>query len=142
LERGILTPGWAADVLIFDPETVIDGPIMEREDLPGGATRLVSEPLGIEYVIVNGTVIREHGKDAVDPEGPLPGEILRRFAAHRPKKGPVPGHVFERVQELMDEMNQMRLERSGGNPPSLDPAQPGRPVWSRSFPPIAKSDRN
>jgi len=50
-------------------------------DFPGGADRLISEARGIEAVIVNGTVIRRDGEDQVDPEGPLPGRLLRNGRA-------------------------------------------------------------
>ena len=46
-------------------------------DLPGGADRLIADAVGIRAVVVNGTVIREDGRDAVDSEGPLPGTVLR-----------------------------------------------------------------
>ena len=32
---------------------------------------------GIEAVLVNGNVIREGGEDVVDPDGELPGQVLR-----------------------------------------------------------------
>jgi hypothetical protein len=46
-------------------------------DLPAGADRLVADAIGIHAVVVNGIVIREEGRDRVDPEGPLPGRVLR-----------------------------------------------------------------
>ena len=82
LDRGELQVGFAADVVVFDPATIQDGPLQRVNDLPTGARRLVSEPTGIEYVVVNGTVIREHGKDAVDIDGELPGFLLRKFRTH------------------------------------------------------------
>jgi hypothetical protein len=50
-------------------------------DLPAGADRLVSQASGIEAVIVNGTIVRREGRDAVAPDGPLPGAVLRNGAA-------------------------------------------------------------
>ena len=75
--RGTLAPGWAADVTIFDPETVACSPLRRVSDFPSGADRLVSDAEGIHAVVVNGTPVREDGRDAVDPEGPLPGHVLR-----------------------------------------------------------------
>lgn len=75
--RGTLAPGWAADVTIFDPETVACSPLRRVSDFPSGADRLVSDAEGIHAVVVNGTLVREDGRDAVDPEGPLPGHVLR-----------------------------------------------------------------
>ena len=86
-ERGRLAPGLAADVVVFDPDTVGDGPLRRVYDLPGGADRLISEAEGIEAVIVNGTVIRQGGEDRVDPSGPLPGHLLRNGRPPRPGRG-------------------------------------------------------
>jgi len=76
-DRGTLEEGKPADVVVFDPDEV--GHLGKRRvyDLPGGADRLISDAKGIEAVVVNGTVIRQAGKDAVAPGGPLPGRLLR-----------------------------------------------------------------
>jgi len=76
-DRGRLAPGLAADVTVFDPATVGCSPLRRVRDFPAGADRLVSDAHGIRAVVVNGVVIREDGRDAVDPEGPLPGRVLR-----------------------------------------------------------------
>src|SRR5438067_2248216 len=80
-DRGHLAPGLAADVTVFDPATVGCSPLRRVRDFPAGADRLVSDAHGIRAVVVNGVVIREDGRDAVDPEGPLPGRVLRRGRA-------------------------------------------------------------
>ncbi len=76
-DRGRLAEGLAADVVVFDPDTVGCSPLRRVNDLPAGADRLVSDADGVRLVVVNGTPIREDGVDAVDPEGPLPGSVLR-----------------------------------------------------------------
>ena len=76
-DRGRLAEGLAADVTVFDPATVSCGPLRRVYDFPAGADRLVSDATGVRAVVVNGVVIREDGRDAVDPEGPLPGRVLR-----------------------------------------------------------------
>ena len=76
-QRGRLAPGLAADVVTFDPDAVGCSPLRRVHDQPAGADRLISEASGIDTVIVNGTIIRQQGRDAVDPEGPLPGAVLR-----------------------------------------------------------------
>ena len=76
-DRGRLAEGLAADVTVFDPATVSCGPLRRVYDFPAGADRLVSDAAGIRAVVVNGVVIREDGRDAVDPEAPLPGRVLR-----------------------------------------------------------------
>lgn len=79
--RGRLAAGLAADVVVFDPDTVGDGPLQRVYDFPGGADRLISEAEGIDAVIVNGTILRRGGEDRVDPDGPLPGRLLRNGRA-------------------------------------------------------------
>src|SRR5437870_9334160 len=76
-DRGRLAPGLAADVTVFDPATVGCSPLRRVYDFPADADRLVSDAVGVRAVVVNGVVIREDGRDAVDPEGPLPGRVLR-----------------------------------------------------------------
>lgn len=76
-DRGRLAVGLAADVTVFDPKTVGCTPLRRVRDFPAGADRLVSDALGIRAVLVNGAVIREDGRDAIDPAGPLPGRLLR-----------------------------------------------------------------
>ncbi|MEU8803236.1 amidohydrolase family protein [Spirillospora sp. NPDC048819] len=82
VDRGSLTEGLAADIVVFDPETVRDGRMRQVHDLPAGARRLRSDAHGIHYVIVNGTVLRDQNGDAIDTDGELPGKVLREFAGH------------------------------------------------------------
>jgi N-acyl-D-aspartate/D-glutamate deacylase len=72
-DRGRLTPGSFADVVIFDPDRVGQLPERTRNDLPGGASRLYAEAEGIEHVLVNGTEIVTDGRFT----GALPGAVLR-----------------------------------------------------------------
>jgi N-acyl-D-amino-acid deacylase len=72
--RGRLQPGKAADVVIFDYNTVDSARRAQmRKDLPGGGRRLVMTAQGIEYTIVNGKVLYEHNNHS----GDLPGRVLR-----------------------------------------------------------------
>ncbi len=73
-DRGVLRVGAAADVVVFDPETVASGPLETRFDLPAGAGRLYGEPVGVDAVLVNGTVIVDHGAPVGDAR---PGTLLR-----------------------------------------------------------------
>jgi N-acyl-D-amino-acid deacylase len=80
-DRGRLKEGWPADILVFDPATVGAGPLRRVWDFPSGANRLVSEASGIDAVIVNGTILRRNGSDAVAADGKLPGKLLRNGRA-------------------------------------------------------------
>jgi len=75
--RGRLAIGAAADVTVFDPESVGTSPLRRVHDFPAGADRLIADARGIRAVVVNGAVLREDGFDRLDPEGPLPGHVLR-----------------------------------------------------------------
>ena len=78
-DRGTLEAGKAADLLLFDPGTVGIGPKKRLYDLPGGATRLRTDALGVHGVWVNGRRLADP-TGPVAPEGPLPGKVLREFA--------------------------------------------------------------
>jgi N-acyl-D-aspartate/D-glutamate deacylase len=80
-DRGRLAPGLAADIVVFDPATVGASKLRRVHDLPAGADRLVADASGIEAVIVNGTIVRRGGRDAVAADGVLPGALLRNGCA-------------------------------------------------------------
>jgi N-acyl-D-aspartate/D-glutamate deacylase len=71
--RGLLRPGYAADVVVFDETVVNRLRAVVQADLPGNGSRLYAGAVGIEHVLVNGEVIADHGAltDA------LPGIVLR-----------------------------------------------------------------
>ena len=72
-DRGLLRPGYAADVMIFDPDELR---IVSKEivaDLPGGGERFGAIPQGIKYTVVNGEVLIKDGQHT----GALPGQVLR-----------------------------------------------------------------
>ena len=76
-DRGRLQLGRPADVTIFDERTVGSAKRARmQEDLPGGGRRLVMPAEGIEYTVVNGEVLYEHGKHS----GAVPGQVLRSGA--------------------------------------------------------------
>ena len=69
-----MATGHAADLAIFDHDTVGSADRARlRNDLPGGAQRLVMEARGIEHTIVNGVPVYENEKFT----GALPGAVLR-----------------------------------------------------------------
>ena len=90
IDRGLVAPGMAADVTVFDPNTVIDH---ATYDNPAERSQ------GIRFVLVNGTVVLEDGVPAQAQAGkPLfrtvnmpsrpTNETLRSLSA----KGTVSGH--------------------------------------------------
>jgi len=80
-DRGTLAVGWPADVVVFDPESVAAGPLRRVNDLPAGEPRLVSDAIGIDAVIVNGVLVRQHGQDALRSSDAMPGRLLRNGRA-------------------------------------------------------------
>ncbi len=71
--RGRLTPGWAADVVVFDPERVDTDVARSRFDLPGGGCRLYAEGRGFHHVFVNGREVVAADRFT----GELGGTLLR-----------------------------------------------------------------
>jgi len=63
MDRGLLRPGMAADITIFDPKTVADKATFQNPLL---------YPFGIPYVIVNGVVVIDQGQHT----GSKPGRVL------------------------------------------------------------------
>ena len=64
-DRGLLEEGKAADIVVFDPETVIDRATFQDPH---------QYSVGIEHVLVNGTPVIDNGKHV----GSRPGRVLRR----------------------------------------------------------------
>jgi N-acyl-D-amino-acid deacylase len=76
--RGYLRPGYAADITVFDPETVAPGPVVRVRDFPADAERLTApSPTGMRHVIVNGTPIQADGRRDLAAVDTLPGAIVR-----------------------------------------------------------------
>ncbi len=77
-DRGVLAPGRAADVTVFDPDAVGPGPLRRVRDFPADGERLVADaPTGVTHVVVNGTPIRVDGEPAPDGVDARPGQVLR-----------------------------------------------------------------
>jgi N-acyl-D-aspartate/D-glutamate deacylase len=71
-DRGLLRPGMAADLALFDPATIRECDPEMVSDLPGGEKRLIQKANGIEMTLVNGQVLVQHGEHT----GALPGAVL------------------------------------------------------------------
>lgn len=76
-DRGLLREGLAADIVVFDADTV--GARMPEvvTDLPAGSKRLKQKCDGMMATIVNGQVLLRDN----EPTGNLPGRLLRRKRA-------------------------------------------------------------
>ena len=70
--RGVLAPGMAADICVFDLEEIGAGMPYMVNDLPAKSERFVTEPLGIYQTIVNGVIVSDEG----EATGTLAGQVL------------------------------------------------------------------
>ena len=77
-DRGLLQPGMAADLVVFDPDTV--RPVAEDvvHDFPSNGWRMRELAEGIHYTVVNGEVLLEKGTHT----GSHPGRVLHN-AGHQ-----------------------------------------------------------
>ena len=77
-DRGTIEPGKAADIVVFDPDTVAPGPLRRVRDFPADGERLVADqPVGVRHGLVNGVVIREDGATVAGAADARPGRVLR-----------------------------------------------------------------
>ena len=72
-DRGTLTPGQAADVIVYDLDSLAIGPSEKVHDMPAGEWRRVQRASGYHYVLVNGEVTIQEDKET----GTSPGRLLR-----------------------------------------------------------------
>jgi N-acyl-D-aspartate/D-glutamate deacylase len=63
-DRGELKEGWHADVMVFDPSTIIDRATYERPH---------QLSVGVQYVLVNGVPVVDEGRAT----GAKPGRLVR-----------------------------------------------------------------
>ncbi len=72
-DRGLLAPGYKADVIIFDHAALrLREPIVVR-DLPAGGARLMQRAEGYRYTVVSGEITYKDGVQT----GALPGRLVR-----------------------------------------------------------------
>jgi N-acyl-D-aspartate/D-glutamate deacylase len=72
-DRGLIREGMAADIMVFDPDTIVAEMPEVVDDLPSGARRLVQRAKGVAATVVNGQTLLRNGKHT----GALPGKLLR-----------------------------------------------------------------
>jgi len=73
-DRGLLREGMAADIVVFDPDTIAPRMPEVVTDLPAQAKRLLQKADGMRATIVNGQVLLRDN----EPTGNLPGQLLRK----------------------------------------------------------------
>jgi N-acyl-D-amino-acid deacylase len=77
-ERGTVEAGKAADLCVFDPDTIAPGPLRRLRDFPAAGERLTADaPLGVTHVLVNGVPIRVDQEQTVEGRQARPGTLLR-----------------------------------------------------------------
>ena len=160
--RGRLRPGSAADVAIFDPDTIGSASRGERRyDLPGGAKRMVMPSRGVEYTIVNGAVTWEQGQLTEAKAG----KVLRGYvgpllsgARHLPSRknmflsscmamtrrwrAALPASALQRIRHLLGDHDRREVRvgaHDGRHHRGIDHAQAGdgRSRGTRDRPPSA-----
>ena len=72
-DRGRVVPGRAADLVLFDPDTVGTTGVRFVADQPAGGRRLITDAAGVVASVVNGVVATRDG----EPTGARPGRFLR-----------------------------------------------------------------
>jgi N-acyl-D-aspartate/D-glutamate deacylase len=76
--RGRIAVGMAADIAVFDPDTIDPGPLRRIRDFPADGERLTADrPTGMRHTLVNGVPIRVDGAPDAEGLGRAPGQVLR-----------------------------------------------------------------
>jgi len=73
LDRGLIAPGYKADINVIDYDRLQVRAPEVRYDLPAGGKRLVQQADGYVATLVSGTVVHREG----EPTGALPGRLVR-----------------------------------------------------------------
>jgi N-acyl-D-amino-acid deacylase len=76
IDRGVVQPGFKADVNLIDDANLTLGRPEMAYDLPGGARRFTQRARGYVATIVSGEIVLEHDEET----GARPGRLVRRGA--------------------------------------------------------------
>jgi N-acyl-D-aspartate/D-glutamate deacylase len=76
-DRGLVQPGMAADLVVFDPDTVAPRKEDVVHDFPANGWRMRELADGIHYTVVNGEVLLEKGEHT----GAHPGRVIKNARA-------------------------------------------------------------
>lgn len=72
-DRGVIAPGYKADLNVIDYDRLQIRPLEVHYDLPENGRRLVQQVEGYDATIVSGVITRRHG----NATGALPGRLVR-----------------------------------------------------------------
>ena len=72
-DRGVVAPGYRADLNLIDLDRLTNRPPRMADDLPAGGRRLLQNAEGYVATVVAGQVTYENG----EATGPLPGRLIR-----------------------------------------------------------------
>ena len=72
-DRGVVAPGYKADLNVLDTDAIKPHPVEVVYDLPAGAKRILQRADGYVATIVNGEVVQRDGNDT----GARPGRMVR-----------------------------------------------------------------
>ena len=72
-DRGLLKPGYAADITIFDAKTIDRGEEYYVQDVPGDGYRSVRDSIGVNTVVIGGDIAYTHAEGYTDAAN---GEII------------------------------------------------------------------
>jgi N-acyl-D-aspartate/D-glutamate deacylase len=76
-DRGTVEVGKAADICVFDPDSVAPGPLRRIVDFPAEGERLTADqPVGMCHTLVNGVVIRAGGEPEAEGLAGRPGVLV------------------------------------------------------------------
>lgn len=81
-DRGVIAPGYKADINVIDYDRLRLHPPEVHHDLPKGGRRLMQRIDGYEATIVSGAVTRRHG----EATGARPGRLVRGTQAEPPSQ--------------------------------------------------------
>ena len=73
MDRGLLKPGYRADINVIDYDRLVLHRPTVAHDLPAGGRRLVQKADGYDATLVAGMPTYRHGQ----PTGALPGRLVR-----------------------------------------------------------------
>ena len=61
-DRGLVREGLAADLVVFDPDTVGTTGVRFVDDQPAGGRRLITDATGVKLSVINGVVATRDGE--------------------------------------------------------------------------------